>query len=117
MSKRLAELRSQRDELLMELESIAAKLHEISLEEDKLRGEKSSEVPRTAQDYKEGRSGLGRDVRVRCKRDDEYFGRTGTIIGPHGRKKLYWDIKLDPILGEHSPRVIYKMATSLEIIT
>jgi hypothetical protein len=121
MTRRLNEIRRERDGLLHQLESITAKLKVILLEEEEVLG--SHEAKKAGRKEQEGRkeeeggnSTIGPNVRVRCIRRDAYFGRTGIIIGPHGPKKLYWDIKLDQLVGESKSPTIHKMASSLEII-
>ena len=50
---------------------------------------------------------------VRVTRNDEYFGRVGVIISPHGTK--YWNVRLQPYENK-PPRIIQKTPKYLDIL-
>ena len=58
--------------------------------------------------------GLRIGMRIRVTIKDKYYGRLGTVVGPHGPK--FVDLMLDKGRYESKPPVIHKMPTSLEVL-
>lgn len=57
-----------------------------------------------------------RGDRVEILIRDKYFGRRGTITEPHGKKKYFWWIQLDPKGAEQKGPLIYKAPSSLKLL-
>ena len=54
--------------------------------------------------------------RVEVTIRDQYRGRRGTIIEPHGKKAAYWWLRLDAKAQEREGPLIYKAPSSLKLL-
>ena len=99
----------QRRAVLAQMDALLRRLHQLDLEENAERRRVPIPPNRT-------RNGdiVTTGTRIQILIQDQYHGRQGTILGPHGRR--FWNIRLDRLPHEDRASTIHKLATSLEVI-
>jgi hypothetical protein len=97
------------------LEEAALALEGMARELRRLKKTKNgkAKVPEEAPSAADAPQGMQAGRRVRVIRKDQYRGRTGIVLGRHGR--LFWDVLLDAS-ATHSKCTIYKRESSLSMV-
>jgi hypothetical protein len=94
------------------MEILAHELRQLALADDEGKDVYEEKKSRAAEKGTGGKGcAVGRRVRVKVK--GKYYGQTGEILSRRGA--MYWNVRLDAGDGE-VPRIIYKMASSLEVV-
>jgi hypothetical protein len=96
------------EEAALVLEGMARELRRLKKKTGKAK--MPADVPSSSAD---GLAELQVGQRVRVVRKDRYRGRTGVVLGRHGR--LFWDVRLEAT-ATHGASTIYKKDASLCVI-
>jgi hypothetical protein len=96
------------EEAALLLEGMARELRLLKRRSGKSKTKVDADVPTSG-----GTAELQVGYRVRVVRKDKYRGRTGVVLGRHGR--LFWDVRLDACAG-HGECTIYKKDASFCVI-
>jgi hypothetical protein len=107
-------INKEAEEANARLEEAAAALERMAKELRRLKTTTSGKTKVQADLPKSGAdAGVQVGQRVRVIRKDQYRGRTGVVLGRHGR--LFWDVQLDAS-GTHKECTIYKRESSLCVL-
>lgn len=94
---------NRRQAIIAEVQALLTELAGLDIDEDG-----NDPLPRPRGDQ------LGPGVHVQVIRQDEYFGRTGTIVDRRGTH--YWNVRLDLLATETRAKLIYKTGRYLRAV-
>jgi hypothetical protein len=106
MKTDIEEANARLEEAALVLEGMARELRKL-----KKSHKGKAKVAADSQTSDDARIQVGQHVRV--VRKDQYRGRTGVVLGRHGR--LFWDVRLDAS-ATHKECTIYKRESSLSVV-